>query len=305
LQDSVPAVTAPDSPDNVRALTVRVGACWALVAVLLSAAPAAASWRRYRVADPAATLARANALRQSFGAPPLRLVPAWSDGCARHIAYTRQNPFGHAETPGRPGYSESGARAGAVSVLFTPPAEPFATPLGAWADEPYHQVEVLNPSLERTGFSLGCMSTARGLARPRQSGGPPRLLAWPGPGARGVPRALDACDEVPSNPFADAGWGCRDTGAALYVWALAARCTGAPAVRLDPALPLRVLADGPCTWIVVTGLPLPRAVRWSVRLAGARLRSAFTTAAPTAPSARAAAVPGPGRAARPAPWPGA
>jgi hypothetical protein len=301
----VPAVRVSDAPDTVAALTFRVGTLWALVAVFAVATPAQASWRRYRVADPAATLTRVNALRQSFGAPPVRLVRAWSDGCARHVAYMRQNAFGHGEVPGLPGYSAAGARAGAASVLFSPPAEPFATRLGAWADEPYHQVEVLNPRLERTGFSLGCMSTARGLARPRQAGGPPRLLAWPGPGARGVPRALDACDEVPSNPFADAGWGCRDTGAALYVWALAARCTGAPAVRLDPALPLRVLADGPCTWIVVTGLPLPRAVRWSVRLAGARLRSAFTTAAPTAPSGRAAAVRAPDRAARPARWPGA
>jgi hypothetical protein len=255
------------------------------------------------VADPGATLARVNALRQSFGAPPVRLVRAWSDGCARHIAYTRRNAFGHAEVPGLPGYSAAGARAGAASVLFSPPAEPFATRLGAWADEPYHQAEVLNPRLERTGFSLGCMSTARGLARPRQAGGPPRLLAWPGPGARGVPRVLDACDEVPSNPFSDVGWDCRDSGAALYVWALAARCTAAPTVRLAPSVPLRVLPDGSCAWIVVSGLPLPASAMLTVRLPGARLRSAFTTAAPTAPSGRAAAARAPGTAARPAPWP--
>jgi hypothetical protein len=229
----------------------------------------------------------------------------WSDGCAKHVDYMRRNAFGHAEMPGLPGYSADGARAGAASVLFSPPAEPFATRLGAWADEPYHQVEVLNPRLARTGFSLGCMSTARGLARPRQAGGPPRLLAWPGPGARRVPRALDACDEVPSNPFSDVGWDCGGSGAALYVWALAARCTGAPAVQLAPAVPLRVLPDGPCAWIVVTGLPLPASAVLSVRLAGARLRSAFTTAAPTAPSGPAAAARAPGIAARPAPWPAA
>jgi hypothetical protein len=217
----------------------------------------------------------------------------------------RQNGFGHAEVAGRPGYSAAGARAGASSVLFAPPAEPFAARLGAWADEPYHQVEVLNPRLASTGFSLGCMSTARGLARAPAASGPPRLLAWPGAGARGVPRVLDACDEVPGNPFGDVGWGCRGTGAALYVWALAAHCTAAPVVRLRPAVPLRVLPDGSCTWIVVTGLPLPRSVSLSVRLAGSRLRSPFTTAAPTAPSARAAAVRAPGTGAPPAPWPAA
>jgi hypothetical protein len=305
LHDPVPGVRVSDAADSVAALTFRIGAVWALVAVLVVAAPAQASWRRWRVADPARTLARVNALRQSFGAPALRLVPAWSDGCARHVAYMRQNGFGHAEVAGRPGYSAAGARAGASSVLFAPPAEPFAARLGAWADEPYHQVQVLDPRLSATGFSLGCMSTARGLAEAPAASGPPRLLAWPGPGARNVPRVLDACDEVPRDPFTDAGWGCGGTGAALYVWALAAHCTAAPAVRLSPPVPLRVLPNGSCTWIVVTGRPLPAAAVLSVRLAGARLRSSFTTAAPTAPSARAAAVRAPGTGAPPARWPAA
>ena len=249
------------------------------MAGLVFAAPTQASWRRYRVADPATTLRRVNALRGSFGARPLKLVRAWSDGCARHIAYTRRNAFGHGEVPGRPGYSAAGALAGETSVLFSPPAEPFAGRLGAWANEPYHQVEVLDPRLARTGFSLGCMNTARGIAPVASGAGPPRLLAWPGDGARGVPRAVDACDEVPSDPFTDVGWSCRRSGAALYVYALGARCTGVPAVRLTPSVPLRVLPEGDCAWIVLTGLPLPSAVRMKVRLGGVTLRRSFTTAA--------------------------
>ena len=248
------------------------------MSALVLAAPAQASWRRYRVDDPATTLRRVNALRGSFGARPLKLVRAWSDGCARHIAYIRRNAFGHGEVPGRPGYSASGARAGATSVLFSPPAEPFARRLGAWANAPYHQVEVLNPRLARTGFSPGCMNTARGIAPVASSAGSLRLLAWPGEGARGVPRLLDACDEVPSDPFTDIGWSCRRSGAALYVYALGARCPGAPAVRLTPSVPLRVLPAGGCAWIVLTGLPLPAAVRMEVRLDGATLRRSFTTA---------------------------
>ena len=274
----MPRLRSPDAPDNVRALTSRIGACWALVAVaLVLATPAEASWRRYRVADPTATLRRVNAVRRSFGARPLQLVRAWSDGCARHIAYTRANAFGHAEVPGLPGYSASGALAGATSVLFSPPGEPFATRLGAWANEPYHQVEVLNPRLTRTGFSLGCMNTMRGIAPLTASTRRSRLLAWPGDGARGVPRALDACDEVPHDPFTDVGWSCRRSGSALYVDSPASHCTAAPAVRLTPAVPLQVLPYGPCTWIVLTGLPLPAAVQWEVRLAGATLRRSFTT----------------------------
>jgi hypothetical protein len=249
------------------------------VSALVFATPAQASWRRYRVADPAATLRRINTVRTSFGARPLQVVRAWSDGCARHIAYTRRNAFGHAEVPGRPGYSAAGALAGETSVLFSPPAEPFASRLGAWANEPYHQVEVLDPRLARTGFSLGCMNTTRGIAPLTSSAGRPQLLAWPGDGARGVPRSLDACDEVPSDPFTAVGWSCRRSGAALYVYAPAARCTGEPAVTLTPAVPLRVLAAGGCTWIVLTGLPLPPAVRMEVRLDGVTLRRSFTTAA--------------------------
>jgi hypothetical protein len=272
-------VRAPDAPDSVRALTSRSRACCALaLSALVLATPAQASWRRYRVADPAATLRRVNALRASFGARPLKLVRAWSDGCARHMAYIRRNAFGHGEVPGRPGYSASGALAGETSVLFSPPAEPFGTRLGAWADDPYHQVQVLDPRLTRTGFALGCMNTMRGLAPLTASVGPPRLLAWPGDGARRVPRSVDACDEVPSDPFTDAGWGCR-AGTALYVYALSAGCTAAPAVSLSPSVPLVVLPAGDCAWIVLTGAPLPAAVRMEVRLDGETLRSAFTTAA--------------------------
>jgi hypothetical protein len=278
----VPGVRGLEAPVSVRALTVRFGACWALVAALLVVSPAQASWRRYRVADAPATLQRVNALRASFGAPPLSLVRAWSNGCARHIAYTRRNPFGHAEQPGRPGYTRSGAVAGVTSVLVSPPEEPFASRFGAWANEPYHQVQVLNPRLARTGFSLGCMNTMRGMAAPPPAGGPPALLAWPGDGAAGVPRSLDACDELPSDPFTDVGWGCSRAGAALYVYARAARCTAAPAVRITArggSIPLRVLPDSPCTWIVITGQALPpaAAVTFEVSLAGLRLRHTFAT----------------------------
>jgi len=301
----VPRVRAAHAPDNVRPLTVRFGACWALVAVLVIAAPAQASWRRYRVDDSAATLARLNALRASFGAPPVSVVRAWSDGCARHIAYTRHNPFGHTEQPGRPGYTRSGALAGRTSVLVSPPEEPFATRLGAWAAEPYHQVQVLNPRLARTGFSLGCLNTARGvLTRPRASG-PPRLLAWPGDGSTGVPRSIDACDEIPRDPFTDVGWGCDRAGTALYVFAQAARCTAVPVVRLRPAVPLTVIGAESCAWIVLTARPLPAtAVRMDVTLAGRTLRQTFSTAgAPRAPCCPAAAAPAARTAARPARWP--
>jgi hypothetical protein len=267
------------------------------VAALLAAIPAipaaAANWRHYGVADPAATLRRVNVLRAQLEAPALTLVPEWSDGCAKHIAYTRRHPFGHSETPGAPGYTPDGALAGATSVLFTPPQEPFpkGDRLGAWADAPYHQIQVLDPRLARTGVSLGCMSTLAGLPAPGSapSGLPPRLLAWPGNGTRNVPRTINACSELPANPFTAVGWSCGGVGTAAYVYALdpvsgaCADTAGAPPqVALTAkgrTIPLQVVPGTDCGWIVITGRALPggASVRMDVTLAGSTLTHAFST----------------------------
>ena len=146
----------------------RLAVAVAVLAGVLAAAPSghAASWRHYRVKDPTQTLRRINALRTAIGASAVREVPAWSTGCARHIAYTMRNAMGHEETPGRPGYTRAGAAAGMSSVLFWPPREPFtrSDPSGEWSQAPYHQLQVLDPRMTRTGFSLGRLrAIVRGL----------------------------------------------------------------------------------------------------------------------------------------------
>jgi hypothetical protein len=166
---------------------------------------------------------------------------------------------------------------------------------------------LLNPQLTRTGFSRGCLNTMLGVTWPPGASGPPRLLAWPGDGSRGVPRSIDACDEVPTDPFTDLGWGCERTGAALYVFALAATCTAAPAVRLTPPIPVTLVRGGFRAWIVLTARPLPKAtMRMDVTLAGRTLRQTFSTAgAPRAPCCRVAAGQAAHTAALPARWPAA
>jgi hypothetical protein len=272
------------------------------LALWLSAPAAAAPWDRHRVDDARATLKRVNALRASFGAPRLTEVPEWSTGCAKHVAYMVRNGIGHYEEPGAPGYTPDGATAGETSVLSLPPREPFPrrAPLGLWSDAPYHQSQVLDPRLRRTGFARGCMNTIAGLEEPPPPDlppppAPPRLLAWPGEGAKAVPRAVNACNELPGNPFRDVGWSCGGVGTALYVYALDATTGGCawledvlPQVSVTSkgqALPVAVVPSTSCGWIAVTGRPLPRqaSVRMDVALAGATLTHRFSTVVPKKP----------------------
>lgn len=264
----------------------------ALVA-LAAAAPAAEAADRYRVASPKSTLNRVNALRASIGAPRLTEEPAWSTGCAKHMAYSALNGLGHFEDPSAPGYTPDGAEAGETSVLSWPAVEPFprGRPLGLWARAPYHQLQVLDPRLRRTGFSKGCLNTIAGLvdAWPDETVVvPPKLYAWPGHGAKAVPRAIDACSERPSDPFTDVGWSCGSVGTALYVYAIdeasggCATAEGVPAVSVVSkrrSIPLAVVPGGSCSWVAVTGRPLPRnaRVRMDVAFAGAALTHRFST----------------------------
>lgn len=282
-------------------MRLAAGALLGVALALAASTPAqAARWDRYRVDDPRATLKRVNALRASFGAPRLVEVPEWSTGCAKHVAYMVHHGIGHFEEPGKAGYTADGAHAGETSVLSMPPSEPFprGTPLGEWAEAPYHQAQVLDPRLRRTGFARGCMSTTAGLEEPEwlpdvpAPPAPPRLLAWPADGAKAVPRAVQACNEMPSNPFRDVGWSCGGVGTALYLYALDAATGGCawldealPQVTVTAkgrALPVAVVPATACGWIAVTGRPLPRnaSVTMDVALAGATLTHRFSTVAP-------------------------
>lgn len=285
------------------------GLVCALLSITLPATSSRASadgWQRYRVSDPQTTLKRINNLRVSYGAHAIVEDPAWSIGCAKHMTYVGLHGLTHVQTPGAAGFSDDGAEAGATSVLQLPASEPFVKGqlLGAWTNAPYHQVQVLDPLLARTGFSLGCMNTLRGRVMPPEPpfdepvaeevpqpppipALPPRLVVWPGQGAKGVPRTISACGERPSNPFTDVGWSCGGVGTAFYVYALdpsIARCSdvaGQPGVTVTSngrTIPSRVMPGG-CAWIVITGRALPaRAdVQLVVTHGGSTLTRTFST----------------------------
>jgi hypothetical protein len=265
-----------------------------LLLALICAAPATAKrWQSYRVKDPQATLERLNALRASFGAGPLTLVRAWSNGCAHHVAYeVRNHTLGHTESKGLPGFTRAGKRAAATSVLGYPFHDPFPAgePLGMWKPAPFHQSQVLNPLLTRTGFAKACLNTIRGqrYMAPSDSSEPPRILAWPGDGASRVPRVLDACVESPVDPFTKVGWRCNGSGTAFYLWVLDPEHDACPDPDPKPAVTVtangrtieaRVTRAGDCGWVAVTHGVLPKRsdVTLSARAAGATIEHTFST----------------------------
>ena len=284
--------------DPARHLLAVFAAAIAL-ALALGDPASAAPWDRYRVDDAKATLKRVNSMRASFGAPRLVEVRKWSTGCAKHVAYmTARGRIAHAQDPKAADYTRAGALAALKSILSLPAREPFGreAPLGLWAEAPHHQALVLDPRLRRTGFARGCMNTLSGLKRPvavpkaKLRPVAPRLLAWPGEGAKAVPQAIDGCGEFPS-AFTTAGFSCG-AGTALYVYAMDRRTGGCtritdgavPQVTVTAeglALPVAVVQATPCGWIAVTGMPLPpdASVRMDVVFAGATLTHRFSTAA--------------------------
>jgi|GEM_PF-5634281 hypothetical protein len=150
----------------------------ACVFALLTAAPA------YAITSTEA-INRLNALRAANGIPALVEDPEMTRECQAHARYMALNggwddADAHSETPGRPGYSEAGARAARRSVL--------AGPLGwvdphPWVDSPQHLELVMDPELRHTGYGEQdgwvCLQVVKG-PRPDLMG---RVFTLPGPGA--------------------------------------------------------------------------------------------------------------------------
>src|SRR5688500_14546268 len=95
----------------------RLFLAW-VVLTLAIAAPAHAI-------TPIDAVTRINALRAQNGLPPLVEDRLLSQECQAHARYMALNDGwdeeqAHGETPGRPGYSEAGARAARQSVLAGP-----------------------------------------------------------------------------------------------------------------------------------------------------------------------------------------
>jgi hypothetical protein len=187
----------------------------AVLAVLtaLSLSPAAAD-----AGTGAQILALLNKQRAANGIPAgITENPAWSADCRLHNSYQRQNHvFGHAETEGKPGYSQQGNLIAATSVLAQGikwgPSDPYN-------NAPYHLFDLLNPRISSTGAAdsdgFGCVEIELGTLRPVPA--QVTLYTYPGNGVRGVPTSQRA-SELPESPSQTLGLRSRATGPNLLVY---------------------------------------------------------------------------------------
>jgi hypothetical protein len=157
-----------------------------------------------------------SAQREAHGIPGgLIEVPEWSEGCRKHMLWVQQNGLEHDEEPGTPGYTPEGDDAGNSSVLSSGPWE-FGGE-NPWEHAPIHLMQLLGPSLARTGYANGCMYTWPGYDRPNPA--TPQLLTYPGNGTTGW-RYEERAFEGPYTPGERVGLATGAlTGPYLYVLA--------------------------------------------------------------------------------------
>jgi hypothetical protein len=151
-----------------------------------------------------------NGQRVAHGIPGIVEDPAMSRACELHNRYLGLNPgvYPHRETPGRPGYTQEGARIAPGSVLIGggpdpgPPPYPFDSGRNPFQSYPFHLAGLLRPALVDTGAdeSSGwtCVATTGGRERtaPRDM----RFYTYPGPRRSGVPLREVVFNEHPYSP---------------------------------------------------------------------------------------------------------
>jgi hypothetical protein len=133
-----------------------------------------------------------NRWRKSLGLAPHHLDLPRSQKCQAHVDYWRQNGFtGHAEEPGKPGYSEGGAEAGRSSTAW--PVLGPADTVRTIAATILHRVNTLGEAREGYGIGTGA-GTALWGGSPN-NGHKRHPTCAPGPAQKDVPLTVEA--EIP------------------------------------------------------------------------------------------------------------
>ncbi len=193
-----------------------LGSLICIAAVLSALAPAADA------ATAQQTIATLNAQRAANGIPAgITENSAWSHDCMAHDQYMQENggTLTHVEIPGHPGYSASGAFAGANAVLAQGTTWDAGNP---YEYAPLHLDQLLAPALQTVGTAdfggFSCTTTFPGWTR----SAPPSLqiYTYPGPGAAIYPS--EVANEAPFTPGSLVGLklGTR-TGPNLFVFVAA------------------------------------------------------------------------------------
>ena len=155
----------------------RLFLAWVALTLAIGVAPAHAI-------TPTDAVSRINALRVQNSLPPLIEDPLLSRECQAHARYMALNDGWdeeqpHGETPGRPGYSDAGARAARQSVLAGPAGWTDPHP---WVESAEHVRLIMDPELQRTGYGeqdgWACLQVIK-RPRPDLAG---QVFTFPGPG---------------------------------------------------------------------------------------------------------------------------
>jgi uncharacterized protein YkwD len=154
-------------------------------------------------------LERVNDYRKKAGLSPVELDAALSEGCRNHARYLvlnldrpeTQGLGAHDEDTGLPGYTITGRKAGRGGNIAFNQFEPVAA-IDDWMATLYHRVPILDPRLQRIGFScargprLGWISVLDvGSNRSGEAMRGP--MCYPVDGQKDVPLAFPSGGEVP------------------------------------------------------------------------------------------------------------
>lgn len=138
-------------------------------------------------------------IRIRTGVPLFEINEEKSGDCRKHIEYlntnnVRQGMDMHNETPGRPGYSKEGAKAGHDSCLF-PAIKSFHLALVDWVKTPWHGAPMLDPTMKSIGIAMKYnMAMFYPVGRVAMA----EDFIYPPPGARNIPRAFSSRGEIPN-----------------------------------------------------------------------------------------------------------
>ena len=163
-----------------------------------------------QAASPQQVIDIVNGQRAAHGIPGVVEDPALSRACELHNRYLRLNRgvYPHTEIPGRPGYTQEGARIAPNSALLgggpdpDPPSYPFDSGRNPFQNLPFHLAGLLRPALVGTGAneSNGWTCVATGGGRERIGRRSIRFYTYPGPRRTGVPVREVVFNEAPYSP---------------------------------------------------------------------------------------------------------
>lgn len=163
--------------------------------------------------DPAVLLAAHNALRAAAGAPPVRADARVTAAAQRHAEYLALNAAGgHAEEPGRPGFTGASVRDRLIAQGFGEATASEVATSGSGAAAvgslwvlPYHRLGLMHPHAVLAGWGVaesGGREVTVGVLVYDFAAAAPEVIRSPASNERDVPLQWDGREDVDVAPGA-------------------------------------------------------------------------------------------------------